>query len=133
MPPAAISRSRPTFAPTGRTTASTAGACAPPRPSVRAVVQRVSSASVAVGGEPVGSIGPGMLVLLGISPADGEGEARRIAEKISSLRIFDDSEGRMSEPLGDRGILCVSQFTLYGDVRKGTRPSFTAAAPPEHA
>ena len=100
---------------------------------MRAVVQRVSSASVAVDGETVGSIGPGMLVLLGIAPADGEEEARRIAHKLSSLRIFDDSEGRMSEPLGERGILCVSQFTLYGDVRKGTRPSFTAAAPPAHA
>ena len=92
---------------------------------VRAVVQRVSSASVAVDGETVGSIGPGLLVLLGIAPADGEEEATRMAAKVASLRIFDDPEGRMSEPLGERRILCVSQFTLYGDVRKGTRPSFT--------
>jgi D-tyrosyl-tRNA(Tyr) deacylase len=88
---------------------------------------------VAVDGEAVGSIGPGLLVLLGIAPADGEGEARRMAAKISSLRIFDDAAGRMSEPLAERRILCVSQFTLYGDVRKGTRPSFTAAAAPGHA
>jgi D-tyrosyl-tRNA(Tyr) deacylase len=100
---------------------------------VRAVVQRVSSASVTVDGETVGSIGPGLLVLLGIAPADGEEEARRMAAKVSSLRIFDDPDGRMSEPLGERRILCVSQFTLYGDVRKGTRPSFTAAAGPERA
>lgn len=100
---------------------------------MRALVQRVGSASVAVDGETVGSIGPGMLVLLAVAPADREEEARRIAAKISSLRIFDDPAGRMSEPLGDRRILCVSQFTLYGDVRKGTRPSFTAAAAPEHA
>ena len=100
---------------------------------MRALVQRVSSASVSIDGETVGSVGAGMVVLLGVAPSDGEEEARRIAQKVSSLRIFDDSEGRMSEPLGDRGILCVSQFTLYGDVRKGTRPSFTAAAPPEQA
>ena len=100
---------------------------------MRAVVQRVSSASVAVDGQAVGSIGPGLLVLLGIAPTDGEEEATRMAAKVASLRIFDDPEGRMAEPLGERRVLCVSQFTLYGDVRKGTRPSFTAAAPPEHA
>src|SRR4051794_29980713 len=98
MPPAAISRSRPTFAPTGRTTASTAGACAPPRPSGGGVARGFGSGWVGGGGEPVGSIGRGMLFLLGISPAEGEGEARQIAKKISSLRIFDDSEGRMPEP-----------------------------------
>jgi D-aminoacyl-tRNA deacylase len=101
---------------------------------VRALVQRVSSASVRVGGATVGAIGPGMLVLLGVAPGDGEAETRRLARKIAALRIFDDGEGRMSEPLGDdREILCVSQFTLYGDVRKGNRPSFTGAAPPERA
>ena len=100
---------------------------------MRALVQRVSSASVRVGGRTTGSIGPGLLVLLGVAPEDGEEEARKIARKVGSLRVFDDAEGRMSEPLGDRGILCVSQFTLYGDVRKGNRPSFTAAAPPEAA
>ena len=80
-----------------------------------------------------GAIGPGLLVLLGVAPGDGEEEARRIARKVGALRVFDDADGRMSEPLGDRGILCVSQFTLYGDVRKGNRPSFTGAAPPEVA
>jgi D-tyrosyl-tRNA(Tyr) deacylase len=88
---------------------------------------------VSVGGSVVGSIGPGLLVLLAVAPDDGGEEARRIARKISSLRIFDDDQGRMSEPLGDREILCVSQFTLYGDVSKGTRPSFTRAARPEAA
>ncbi len=100
---------------------------------MRALVQRVTSAAVRVGDETVGSIGPGLLVLLGVAPDDGEDEARRIARKVAGLRIFDDREGRMSEPLGDRGILCVSQFTLYGDVRKGNRPSFTGAAPQQLA
>jgi len=100
---------------------------------VRALVQRVASASVRVDGRTVGAIGPGLVALLGVAPGDGEQEARRIARKIAALRIFDDSEGRMSEPLGERGILCVSQFTLYGDVRKGNRPSFTGAAAPEVA
>ncbi len=100
---------------------------------MRALVQRVASASVRVDGRTAGAIGPGLLVLLGIAPGDGEPEARRIARKVAALRIFEDSEGRMSEPLGDRGILCVSQFTLYGDVRKGNRPSFTGAAAPEVA
>jgi D-tyrosyl-tRNA(Tyr) deacylase len=100
---------------------------------VRALVQRVSSASVRVGDEVAGSIGPGMLLLLGIAPEDGEEEARRLARKVASLRIFDDADGRMAEPIGDREILCVSQFTLYADVSRGTRPSFTGAAPPERA
>jgi len=100
---------------------------------VRALVQRVASASVRVGDSTVGAIGPGLLVLLGVAPGDGQQEARRIARKVAALRIFDDSEGRMSEPLGDREILCVSQFTLYGDVSRGNRPSFTGAAPPEVA
>ena len=100
---------------------------------MRALVQRVSSASVRVGDEVVGSIGPGMLLLLGIAPDDGEDEARRLARKVASLRIFDDADGRMAESIGDREILCVSQFTLYADVSRGTRPSFTGAAPPGRA
>jgi len=100
---------------------------------VRALVQRVASASVRVGGRTTGAIGPGMLVLLGVAPDDTEDDARRLARKLAGLRIFDDGDGRMSDPLGEREILCVSQFTLYGDVRKGNRPSFTGAAPPEQA
>jgi D-aminoacyl-tRNA deacylase len=100
---------------------------------VRALVQRVSQAAVDVEGERVAQIGPGMLVLLGISRNDTEAEADRLAEKIRALRIFDDADGRMNEPLGDREILCVSQFTLYGDTRKGTRPSYVEAAPAEVA
>lgn len=100
---------------------------------MRALVQRVSSASVRVGGETVAAIGPGMLVLLGVAGGDTEADARRLARKLAGLRIFGDAGGRMSEPPGDRDILCVSQFTLYGDVRKGNRPSFTRAAPPEVA
>jgi len=88
---------------------------------------------VRVDGTTVGAIGPGMLVLLGVAPDDTEDDARRLARKLAGLRIFDDGEGRMSDPLGEREILCVSQFTLYGDVRKGNRPSFTGAAPPEQA
>lgn len=101
---------------------------------MRALVQRVSSASVRVEGETVGAIGPGLLVLLGVTHGDGEREADRIADKLLALRIFPDAEGRMSEPLGSaRGILCISQFTLYADTRKGTRPSWGAAAPGELA
>jgi D-tyrosyl-tRNA(Tyr) deacylase len=100
---------------------------------VRALVQRVGSASVRVGDETVGQIGPGMLVLLGIATDDSEEQARRLARKLAALRIFPDGEGRMAEPVGEREILCVSQFTLYGDLSKGNRPSFTDAAPPEHA
>jgi D-tyrosyl-tRNA(Tyr) deacylase len=74
-----------------------------------------------------------MLVLLGVAIADTEEEARRLARKLAALRIFPDGDGRMSAPVGDREILCVSQFTLYGDVSKGNRPSFTAAAPPGQA
>jgi D-aminoacyl-tRNA deacylase len=74
-----------------------------------------------------------MLVLLGVSREDTEAEADRLAEKVRALRIFDDAEGRMNEPLGDREILCVSQFTLYGNTRKGTRPSYVEAAPGERA
>ena len=100
---------------------------------MRALVQRVSQAAVDVEGERVAQIGPGMLVLLGVSRDDTEVEADRLAEKVRALRIFDDADGRMNEPLGDREILCVSQFTLYGDTRKGTRPSYTKAAPGERA
>jgi D-aminoacyl-tRNA deacylase len=100
---------------------------------MRALVQRVSQAAVDVEGERVAQIGPGMLVLLGISREDTESEADRLAEKVRALRIFDDAEGRMNEPLGDREILCVSQFTLYGDTRRGNRPSYVEAAPGEQA
>lgn len=101
---------------------------------MRALVQRVSQAAVDVEGERVAQIGPGMLVLLGVSRDDGEGEADRLADKVAKLRIFDDAEGRMNEPLGEaREVLCVSQFTLYGDARKGNRPSYIDAAPGEAA
>ena len=100
---------------------------------MRALVQRVSRASVRVDGETVGAIGPGLLVLLGVTHGDGAREAERIAEKLRALRVFPDADGRMNEPLGDREVLCVSQFTLYGDTRKGTRPSYVAAAPPDVA
>ena len=100
---------------------------------MRALVQRVSRASVTVGGERVSEIGPGLLVLLGVRRGDGEEEADRVVRKLLALRIFEDEDGRMNEPLGDREILCVSQFTLYGDARKGNRPAFVAAARPEQA
>ena len=100
---------------------------------MRALVQRVSQAAVDVEGERVAQIGPGMLILLGVGAGDTEAEAERLAEKVRKLRIFDDAEGRMNEPLGEREVLCVSQFTLYGDARKGNRPSFVAAARPERA
>jgi D-aminoacyl-tRNA deacylase len=100
---------------------------------VRALVQRVSQAAVDVEGECVAQIGPGMLVLLGVGREDGAEEADRLAAKVRALRIFDDTEGRMNEPLGEREVLCVSQFTLYGDTRKGSRPSYVEAAPAEQA
>jgi D-tyrosyl-tRNA(Tyr) deacylase len=101
---------------------------------VKALVQRVSQAAVDVEGDRVAQIGPGMLVLLGVSREDTEAEADRLADKVRTLRIFDDAEGRMNEPIGEeREILCVSQFTLYGDTRKGTRPSYIQAAPGEVA
>jgi D-aminoacyl-tRNA deacylase len=100
---------------------------------VRALVQRVSSASVSVGGAPAAAIGPGLLVLLGVTHDDDEATADRLADKLRALRIFEDAGGRMNEALGEREVLCVSQFTLYGDARKGNRPSFVAAARPEHA
>jgi D-tyrosyl-tRNA(Tyr) deacylase len=100
---------------------------------MKALVQRVSQAAVDVEGDRVAQIGPGMLVLLGVGVGDGEDEADRLAEKVAKLRIFDDAEGRMNEPLGEREVLCVSQFTLYGDARRGNRPSYVAAARPEVA
>ncbi len=101
---------------------------------MRALVQRVSQAAVDVEGERVAQIGPGMLVLLGVSVDDTEADADRLADKVAKLRIFDDAEGRMNEPLGEeREVLCVSQFTLYGDTRKGNRPSYVQAAPGERA
>jgi D-tyrosyl-tRNA(Tyr) deacylase len=100
---------------------------------VRALVQRVSRASVEVAGERVAQIGPGLVVLLGVTHADTEVQARWLADKIRALRVFGDAQGRMNEPLGDREVLCVSQFTLYGDARRGNRPSYVAAAAPEVA
>jgi D-tyrosyl-tRNA(Tyr) deacylase len=100
---------------------------------VRALVQRVARAAVRVGGDEVAAIGPGLLVLLGVTHADTEADADRLAAKVRALRIFPDDEGRMNTPLGEREVLCVSQFTLYGDARKGNRPSFVAAAPGEAA
>jgi D-tyrosyl-tRNA(Tyr) deacylase len=96
---------------------------------MRALVQRVGRASVTVDGREVAAIGPGLLVLLGVSSEDSAGDADRLADKLRALRFFDDADGRMNEPLGDREVLCVSQFTLYADTRKGNRPSYTAAAP----
>jgi D-aminoacyl-tRNA deacylase len=100
---------------------------------MRALVQRVIRSSVSVDGEEVAGIGSGLLVLLGVGQGDGDEEADRLADKVRALRIFEDADGRMNEPLGERQVLCVSQFTLYADTRKGNRPSFTGAAPPELA
>jgi D-tyrosyl-tRNA(Tyr) deacylase len=100
---------------------------------MRALVQRVTRAAVDVGGQRVGEIGPGLLVLLGVTHDDGVSEADWIVTKIRGLRVFPDSDGRMNEPLGEREVLCVSQFTLYGDARRGNRPSYVAAAPPDIA
>jgi D-aminoacyl-tRNA deacylase len=100
---------------------------------MRALVQRVTRASVRVEGREVAAIGPGLLVLLGVAHEDGEAAADRLAEKVRALRVFEDAGGRMNEPLGEREVLCVSQFTLYGDTRRGNRPSFVAAARPERA
>ena len=99
---------------------------------MRAVIQRVTRAQVSVGEEVVGKIGPGLLVLLGVSKTDTEVDADYLATKIFGLRIFDDQNGKMNLSLTEtRGsVLAVSQFTLYGDVRKGRRPSFDEAAPP---
>jgi D-tyrosyl-tRNA(Tyr) deacylase len=100
---------------------------------MRALVQRVSRAAVQIDDRPVASIGPGLLVLLGITHDDNATAAERLAGKVRALRVFADADGQMNEALGEREILCVSQFTLYGDARKGNRPSFVAAARPEQA
>jgi D-tyrosyl-tRNA(Tyr) deacylase len=102
---------------------------------VRALVQRVSEASVTSDGSELARIGPGLLVLLGVRVGDGPEQADRLAGKLERLRVFEDAEGKMNLSVRDVGgeILCVSQFTLYGDARKGNRPSFVDAAPPELA
>ena len=102
---------------------------------MRAVVQRVGAASVTVRGDRVAAIGPGLLVLLGVRRGDREAAADRLARKILALRVFDDADGRMNRSVRDVGgeVLCVSQFTLYGDARRGNRPSYVDAAPPEEA
>lgn len=102
---------------------------------MRACIQRVSQASVTVDGQVVGQIDRGLVVLLGVAASDGEAEVRWLAEKIIGLRIFEDDQGKMNRSLAevDGSLLVVSQFTLYGDCRKGRRPSFVAAAPPELA
>jgi D-aminoacyl-tRNA deacylase len=96
---------------------------------MRALVQRVSRASVDAGGERVAEIGPGLLVLLGVTHDDTEADADKLADKVRALRVFPDADGKMNEPLGERKVLCISQFTLYGDARRGNRPSYVAAAP----
>src|ERR1700752_819874 len=103
---------------------------------MRAVLQRVTRARVTVDGETVGEIGNGLVVLLGVAHDDTKADADYLASKIASLRIFDDSDGKMNvslKEIGDGGLLVVSQFTLYGDVRRGLRPSWSDAAPPEVA
>ena len=102
---------------------------------MRAVVQRVAQAAVGVAGREVAAIGPGLVVLLGVGQGDGESEARWMAEKLAQLRVFPDEQGLMNRSLVEtKGqVLVVSQFTLYGDCRRGRRPSYTEAAPPEEA
>ena len=102
---------------------------------MRAVVQRVASACVRVDGETVGSIGRGLLVLVSVAPDDGEGDVDYIVKKCTGLRVFEDDAGRMNLSAAEvgAGLLVVSQFTLHGDARKGNRPSFIGAAPPERA
>jgi D-tyrosyl-tRNA(Tyr) deacylase len=99
---------------------------------VRALLQRTSGARVRVAGEAVGEIGPGLVVLLGVGPADDEAVADALARRVTELRIFDDADGRTNLSLMDvgGGVLVVSQFTLYADTRRGRRPGFTGAAPP---
>ena len=100
---------------------------------MKALIQRVSRARVTVDGEEVSAIGPGLLVLLGVADGDDAGQADRLADKVRALRVFPDTDGRMNEPLGDREVLCVSQFTLMADTRKGNRPGYSRAARPEEA
>ena len=99
------------------------------------LIQRVSSASVSVEGEVVGAIGPGLLALVGVEPGDGEAQVARMAERLLGYRVFADEAGRMNRSLADTGggLLLVSQFTLAADTAKGTRASFTPAAPPDEA
>lgn len=100
---------------------------------MRALVQRVSQAGVTVAGQEISAIGPGLLVLLGVAASDDEATCDRLAGKVRALRVFADADGRMNDPLGDREVLCISQFTLYGDSTRGNRPSYLEAARPEHA
>jgi D-aminoacyl-tRNA deacylase len=102
---------------------------------MRALVQRVARASVTVDGQRISEIGPGLLVLLGVRRGDGPEQADRLARKLLALRVFEDAEGRMNRSVADAGgeLLCVSNFTLYGDARRGNRPSFVDAAPPAEA
>lgn len=102
---------------------------------MRALVQRVTEAAVEVEGREAARIGPGLLVLLGVRSGDEPAQADRIARKVAALRVFDDREGRMNLSVEDVGgqVLCVSQFTLYGDTRRGNRPSYVDAAPPREA
>ena len=107
---------------------------------MRALIQRVSRACVRIpppggAGEPetIARIGPGLVVLLGVAPTDGERTADRLAEKVRALRVFADASGLMNDAIGDREILCVSQFTLYADTSHGNRPGFAGAAAPELA
>jgi D-tyrosyl-tRNA(Tyr) deacylase len=100
---------------------------------MRALVQRVSRASISVDGVARAAIGPGLLVLLGVTHDDNEFICDRLADKVRALRVFPDGDGKMNEPLGDREVLVVSQFTLYGDTRRGNRPSYVDAARPEQA
>jgi D-aminoacyl-tRNA deacylase len=102
---------------------------------MRACIQRVREAHVTVGDEVTGRIGRGLVVLLGVGQADGEAQAGWLAEKVAGLRVFEDDAGKMNRSLSETGgaMLVVSQFTLYGDCRRGRRPSFIAAALPEHA
>ena len=102
---------------------------------MRAVVQRVSGASITVEGEELARIGPGLLVLLGVREGDGDEQADKLARKLLALRVFPDADGKMNLSVEDVGgaILCVSNFTVYGDTRKGNRPSFVDAAQPDEA
>ena len=100
---------------------------------MRAVIQRVSEASVVVDGAVTGAIGPGLVVLVAVGHDDDAATADRLADKVRALRLFPGPDGRMDQALGRREVLVVSQFTLLGDARRGTRPSYTAAARPEHA